>query len=93
MQYHELGCVGLRMSVLLGSMSWDEQNTEDKAHAQMAAALGAGINLVDTAEMHPVPSRAETQGFSERYVGTWLRSTRRRQDVALATKVGNTCND
>ncbi|WP_263649695.1 aldo/keto reductase [Mesorhizobium sp. J8] len=59
----------------------------------MEAALDAGINLVDTTEMYPVPPRAETHGFSERYVGTWLRNTRCRQDVALATKVGTTCND
>ncbi|RUU14295.1 NADP(H)-dependent aldo-keto reductase [Mesorhizobium sp. USDA-HM6] len=88
MQYRELGCAGLKVSVLgLGTMSWGEQNTEAEAHAQMDAALGAGINLVDTAEMYPVPPRAETHGLSERYIGSWLRNTRRRQDIVLATKV------
>ncbi|MET3524623.1 aldo/keto reductase [Mesorhizobium abyssinicae] len=88
MQYRELGGDGLKMSALgLSTLSWGEQNTGAEAHAQMDAALDAGINLVDTAEMYPVPSRAETHGFSERYIGSWLRSTRGRQDVVFATKV------
>ncbi|MGY3610678.1 MULTISPECIES: aldo/keto reductase [unclassified Bradyrhizobium] len=87
MQYRELGRSGLKLSVLcLGTMSWGEQNEEAEAHAQLDAALDAGINSVDTAEMYPVPPRAETHGFAERYIGSWLRKTRRRQDVVLATK-------
>ncbi|ANT54688.1 NADP(H)-dependent aldo-keto reductase [Mesorhizobium amorphae] len=87
MQYHELGRSALKVSVLgLGTMSWGEQNTEAEAHAQLDAALDAGINFVDTAEMYPVPPRAETHGLTERYIGSWLRQTGRRQDIVLATK-------
>ncbi|MGX9147533.1 NADP(H)-dependent aldo-keto reductase [Mesorhizobium sp. 128a] len=88
MQYRELGSSGLKVSALgLGTMSWGEQNTEAEAHAQLDAALEAGINLVDTAEMYPVPPRAETHGLSEAYIGSWLsNNTGRRQDVVLATK-------
>ena len=50
-----------------------------------------GINLLDTAEMYPVPQSAESQGRSEVIVGNWLQSrTRgavRREDVVVATKV------
>ncbi|AVA24120.1 NADP(H)-dependent aldo-keto reductase [Rhizobium sp. NXC24] len=87
MQYRELGRSGLKVSALgLGTMSWGEQNTEAEAHAQLEAALDAGVNFVDTAEMYPVPPRVGTYGLSERYIGSWLRKSGRRQDVVLSTK-------
>ncbi|TCN26982.1 NADP(H)-dependent aldo-keto reductase [Sinorhizobium americanum] len=87
MQLRELGRSGLKISVLgLGTMSWGEQNTEAEAHAQMDTALDAGINFVDSAEMYPVPPRLETHGLTERYIGSWIRKTGRRQDIVLATK-------
>ena len=44
-------------------------------------ALARGINLIDTAEMYPVPPLAQTQGLTETYIGTWLASRKRRQDL------------
>jgi aryl-alcohol dehydrogenase-like predicted oxidoreductase len=88
MQYRALGTTGLKLSVIgLGTMTWGEQNTEADAHAQLDLALDAGVNFVDTAEMYPVPPKAETQGRTEQYIGSWLRKTGRRQDIVLATKV------
>jgi len=49
-------------SVCLGTMTWGQQNTESEAHAQLDYAIGEGINFIDTAEMYPVPGRAQTQG-------------------------------
>ena len=87
MLYRPLGRTGLQVSAIaLGTMTWGEQNTEAEAHAQLDAALDAGINLIDTAEMYPVPPRPETQGLTERHIGTWLKKTGRRQDIVLATK-------
>ncbi len=87
MHYRPLGRTGLNVSVIaLGTMTWGEQNTEAEAHAQLDAALDAGINLIDTAEMYPVPPKAQTQGLTEQYIGTWLKKTGRRQDIVLATK-------
>lgn len=34
--------------------------------------MEAGINFFDSAEMYPVPQRAETQGRSEQFLGRWL---------------------
>lgn len=68
-------------------MTWGEQNTEAEAHAQMDYAVAQGINFFDAAEMYPVPPRAETQGRTEQYIGSWLRKTGRRQDIILASKV------
>ena len=87
MKYRELGRTGLKVSLIaLGTMTWGEQNTEADAHEQLDVALDAGINLVDTAEMYPVPPKPETQGRTEQYIGTWLKKTGRRQDIVLASK-------
>jgi len=88
MQYRPLGNTDLEVSALcLGTMTFGEQNTEAEAHAQLDRALAAGINFIDTAEMYPVPPRAETQGLTEQYLGTWLQSRGCRDRVILATKV------
>ena len=88
MEYRALGTSGLKLSVIgLGTMTWGEQNSEADAHAQIEQALEAGVNFIDTAEMYPVPPRAETQGRTEQYIGSWLRRTGRRGDIVLASKV------
>ena len=88
MQHRPLGRTGLSVSAIaLGTMTWGQQNTEAQAHEQLDVALDAGINLIDTAEMYPVPPRPETQGRTEAFIGSWLKKTGRRHDIVLATKV------
>ncbi|MFM0054459.1 NADP(H)-dependent aldo-keto reductase [Paraburkholderia phytofirmans] len=89
MEYRRLGDSDVQVSLIgLGTMTWGEQNTEQEAHAQIDYALDHGVNLIDTAEMYPVPPRAETQGSTERYIGTWLAQHRSaREKIVLATKI------
>lgn len=88
MQYRPLGNTELNVSVIgLGTMTWGEQNTETDAHQQLDMALEAGINLIDAAEIYPVPPRAETYGSTETIIGNWLAARRNRHKVILATKV------
>ncbi|MDQ8023035.1 MAG: NADP(H)-dependent aldo-keto reductase [Moraxellaceae bacterium] len=88
MQYRKLGHTGLDISVItLGTMTWGQQNTEAEAHSQLDYALEAGINLIDTAEMYPVPPQPETQGRTEEYIGSWLAKGGRRDKALIATKV------
>lgn len=74
-------------SVCLGTMTWGEQNTEDEAHAQLDHALDRGINFIDTAEMYPVPGRAETQGRTESYIGSWIKARKNRDQYILTSKI------
>lgn len=94
MKYRKLGRTDLSVSLIgLGTMTWGEQNTEAQAHEQLDFAIEHGVNLVDTAEMYPVPPKAETQGRTETYIGTWLARTGRRQDIVLASKVAGPVRD
>ena len=55
--------------------------------ALSSATVDGGVTLLDSAEMYPVPQRAETQGRSEEFLGRWLRETGCRSRVVVATKV------
>jgi len=94
LKYRKLGRTDLEVSLIgLGTMTWGEQNTEAEAHEQLDYALSRGVNLVDTAEMYPVPPKPETQGRTEAYIGTWLAKTGRRKDIVLASKVAGPVRD
>ncbi len=87
MEYRRLRNSDLSVSALsLGTMTFGEQNTEQDAHQQLDMAAAHGVNLIDTAEMYPVPPRAETQGRTESYVGSWLRR-QPREKFTIATKI------
>jgi aryl-alcohol dehydrogenase-like predicted oxidoreductase len=87
MQYRRLGRTDLEVSaIMLGTMTFGEQNTEAEGHAQLDHALERGINFIDTAEMYPIPPRAATQGATERIIGSWLATRKNRDKVILATK-------
>lgn len=87
MQYNRLGNTDLHLSeICLGTMTWGEQNTESDAHNQLDYALSRGVNYIDTAEMYPVPPRAETACRTERYLGTWLKHQARDQ-LIVASKI------
>lgn len=88
MQYRTLGRTDVKVSLIcLGTMTWGEQNTENDAHQQMDCALEKGVNFFDAAEMYPVPPRAETQGRTESYIGSWFAARKNRDKIILATKV------
>ena len=88
LEMRKLGRTGVEVtSICLGTMTWGQQNTEAEGHAQLDLATGRGINFIDTAEMYSIPPRAETQGSTERIIGTWLQSRRGRDRLVIATKV------
>lgn len=94
MDYRQLGRTDLNVSAIcLGTMTWGEQNTEAEAFAQIERAKEAGINFIDTAEMYPVPPKADTYATTERYIGNYFKRRGDRADWILASKIagpGNT---
>ena len=88
MEYKELGNTGIDVSLIcLGTMTWGEQNSEEEAHQQMDYAIEQGINFFDTAELYPIPPKPQTQGLTEKYIGTWLKKKGNRDKLIIATKV------
>ncbi|MFF7748011.1 aldo/keto reductase [Streptomyces sp. NPDC007971] len=80
MQYRTLGRTGVQVSSLaLGAMNFGRigRTGQDEATALVDAALEAGINLIDTADVY-------SAGESEEMVGKAIAG--RRDDIVLATK-------
>ena len=87
MQTAKLGRTDLDVTrICLGTMTWGTQNTPEEGWSQIEYALERGVNFLDTAEMYPVPPRAETQGRTEEYIGRWLSERGGRDQLVLASK-------
>ncbi|WP_024279057.1 aldo/keto reductase [Xanthobacter sp. 126] len=88
LDYRPLRRTGITVSsIALGTMTFGQQNTEAEGHAQLDIARDRGITLIDAAELYPIPPRAETQGATERIIGSWLKARSGRDKVVIATKV------
>lgn len=86
MKYTKLPNTELEVSnICLGTMTFGQQNTEKEAHEQLNYAVSKGINFIDTAEMYSVPGTIETQGSTEKFIGTWLKYNR--DKVVVASKI------
>ncbi|MBX7268146.1 aldo/keto reductase [Micromonospora sp. Llam7] len=80
MQYRTLGRTGVQVSTLvLGGMNFGKigNTSQEEATAIVDAALDAGINLIDTADVY-------SGGQSEEMIGKAIAG--RRDDIVLATK-------
>ncbi|WP_338236474.1 NADP(H)-dependent aldo-keto reductase [Persicobacter diffluens] len=88
MKYSKLGNTSLEVSkICLGTMTFGQQNSEAEGHEQMDYALDQGVNFFDTAELYSIPPKAETQGSTERIIGSWFKKNGNRDKVILASKV------
>ncbi|MFC6333222.1 aldo/keto reductase [Paenibacillus septentrionalis] len=85
MQYTYLGRSGLKVSKLcLGTMNFGVSTDEKEAFRIMDAAVEAGINFFDTANIY---GWGENAGRTEEIIGRWFaQGGGRREKVVLATK-------
>ncbi|MGW2459147.1 aldo/keto reductase [Streptomyces sp. NPDC001761] len=86
MEYTQLGRTGLKVSrLVLGTMNFGPQTDEADSHVIMDAALDAGINFFDTANVY---GWGENKGRTESIIGNWFaKGGGRREKTVIATKV------
>ena len=91
MVYGHVGRSGLLVSRIgLGTMNFGFTADESSSFAVMDAAIDAGINFFDTADVYGGPQSPDMEkgyGISEETIGRWLQRSGRRDDIILATKV------
>src|SRR5512132_1205785 len=91
MTYAHLGRSGLMVSRIgLGTMNFGFTVDEPSSFAVMDAAIDAGINFFDTADVYGGPQSPDMKkgyGIAEQTVGRWLQRSGHRDDIVLATKV------
>ncbi len=88
MRKKKLGRTGLEVSACcLGTMTFGEQVSEADTHRLLDRVVDAGVDFLDAAEMYPIPPKAETQGRTEAFIGSWMRARGNRDRLVIATKV------
>jgi aryl-alcohol dehydrogenase-like predicted oxidoreductase len=89
MEYRNLGRTDLRVSELcLGTMQFGWTADEALAFQILDAAIEAGINFIDTADIYSNWVEGNPGGVAETIIGKWLkRSGIPRQQLVIATKV------
>jgi len=89
MEKRKLGFAGPEVPVIcLGGNVYGWTLPEAEAFRQLDAALDAGLNFVDTADVYSRWVPGHNGGESETIIGKWFAMTGERKDVILATKVG-----
>ncbi len=87
MQYVKMGRTGLKVSrICLGTMTFGWSADEATSHAILDAAVAAGINFFDTANIYSSWIEGNSGGESETIIGNWLKKQDRHK-IVLATKV------
>ena len=74
----------------LRTMNFGYTVDEPSSFAVMDAAIDAGINFFDTADVYGGPQTPDMKkgyGIAEETVGRWLQRSGHRDDIVLATKV------
>ncbi|HEY1987617.1 MAG TPA: aldo/keto reductase [Terracidiphilus sp.] len=89
MEKRKLGSAGPEVPVIcLGGNVYGWTLPEAKTLRQLDAALDAGLNFVDTADVYSRWVPGNKGGESETIIGKWFAKTGKRKEVILATKVG-----
>ena len=89
MERVKLGKSDLQVPVIcLGGNVFGWTVSEADSFRQLDAALEAGLNFIDTADVYSRWAPGHKGGESEEILGKWLAKGNKRENVILATKVG-----
>lgn len=89
MQKRKLGAAGPDVPVIcLGGNVYGWTLPEAESFRQLDAAVDAGLNFVDTADVYARWAPGNKGGESETILGKWFTKSGKRTEVILATKVG-----
>ncbi len=90
MQKRRLGDSSLEIAPLVfGGNVFGWTIDEPTSFSLLDAFVAAGFNCIDTADVYANFVPGNKGGESETVIGHWLRARGKREDVVLATKVGN----
>ena len=89
MQKRKLGNSGLEVAPLaFGGNVFGWTVDEPTSFALLDAFVGAGFNLIDTADVYSRWVQGHSGGESETIIGKWLKRSGKRAKVVIASKVG-----
>lgn len=88
MKYTALGRSGLQVSrIALGTMNFGPVIDEQASFQILDAAVEAGVNFIDTADVYAGPPWGDAPGGTEEIVGRWIAARQNRDALVVATKL------
>jgi len=95
MQYKNLGKTGLKVSRLcLGTMQFGWSADEPASYNILSAAVDAGLNFIDTADVYSRWVEGNPGGVAEQIIGRWMKQAGiAREKLVIATKVRGRMGD
>src|ERR1700756_5394746 len=94
MHKRKIGRSSLQVPVLcLGGNVFGWTVNEQDSFRLLDAALDAGMNFIDTADVYSRWVPGHSGGESETIIGKWLKASGKRDRVVIATKVGKDMGD
>lgn len=94
MKLRPLGKSGISIAPLaFGGNVFGWTIDQKRSFELLDAFVDHGFNLVDTANMYSAWFPGNQGGESETIIGEWLRRTKKRSQIVLATKVGHLMGD
>src|SRR5580698_4980836 len=94
MQKRKLGNSGLEIAPLvLGGNVFGWTVDQSNTCSILDAFVAAGFNCIDTADVYMRYVPGLQGGESERAIGQWLHARGKRDDIVIATKVGNSMGE
>src|SRR5258706_12224367 len=89
MNKRKLGRSGLEVAPLaFGGNVFGWTVDEATSFSLLDAFAASGFNLIDTADVYSVWVGGHQGGESETIIGKWLKRSRARKEIIIATKVG-----
>ena len=89
MKKRALGSSGIKIAPLaFGGNVFGWTVNESGSFALLDAFVGAGCNLIDTADVYSKWVSGNAGGESETIIGNWLKKSGKRDQVVIVTKVG-----
>jgi aryl-alcohol dehydrogenase-like predicted oxidoreductase len=95
MEYKNLGKTGLKVSRLcLGTMQFGWSADEQASKSILSAAVDAGLNFIDTADVYSRWVEGNPGGVAEQIIGRWMKQAGiAREKLVIATKVRGRMGD
>src|ERR1051326_5048126 len=90
MKKRQLGNSGLQVApLMLGGNVFGWTADEPTSFKILDAFVAAGLNFIDTADSYSTWAPGHSGGGSETIIGNWIKSSGKRDQVIIATKIGS----
>ncbi len=88
MKYRQLDHTNTQVSeICLDTMTWNEQNTEIEAYAQIDMALDYTVNFCNTTKRYPILPKVETFTYKKSIICLRFKQSNKRDKITITSNI------